>query len=66
MIKMLEWERLMECAKCKHQFVVHADPEQYNNFPRITRCPSDKGAPTHATRRPLLVSPSSSSSSSAS
>jgi hypothetical protein len=26
-------ERNMECAKCKHQFSVHADPEQYNNFP---------------------------------
>lgn len=44
MIKMLEWVRQMECAKCKHQFKTYADPEQYNNFPRITRCPSDRGA----------------------
>jgi len=44
-IKMLEWERQMECAKCRHPFVVRADPEQYNNFPRIVRCPSDKEPP---------------------
>lgn len=43
MIKMLEWKRKMECAKCKHQFEVEADSQQYNNFARITRCPSDKG-----------------------
>ena len=40
---MLEWERVMECARCKEEFVIHADPEQGNAFPKVTTCPSERG-----------------------
>jgi DNA helicase MCM9 len=45
MVKSLEWEQMYECATCKFQFPIHADLEQKNTFPKITKCPSKKAPP---------------------
>eukprot|EP01119_Soliformovum_irregulare_P014195 TRINITY_DN3873_c0_g2_i1.p1 TRINITY_DN3873_c0_g2~~TRINITY_DN3873_c0_g2_i1.p1 ORF type:complete len:818 (-),score=185.58 TRINITY_DN3873_c0_g2_i1:57-2315(-) len=38
--KTIEWERTMECTSCKATFVVYADMEQRNTFPKNPKCPS--------------------------
>ncbi|KAJ3091918.1 hypothetical protein HK102_012590 [Quaeritorhiza haematococci] len=39
MVKMLETQRLFECTKCSHRFVVNYDREQYNMIPKPNVCP---------------------------
>lgn len=39
-VKLLEYERKMQCAKCKHQFSIFADLEQRNAFPKLESCPN--------------------------
>jgi DNA helicase MCM9 len=41
LMKMIEWSRTFECAKCHHRFVIHVDLEQQGNkFCKVLRCPS--------------------------
>jgi len=48
-VKMLESERMYQCSKCKHQFSVRADVEQFYAIPKPARCPSEMDPPCPST-----------------
>jgi hypothetical protein len=55
-VKMLESERLFQCGKCKHQFALRADVEQYFAIPKPGHCPSDTEPRCPSTQfAPILV-----------
>ena len=66
-VKMLESERMYRCSKCKHQFSVRADVEQFYTIPKPARCPSEMDPPCPSTnftalnvdisRRPSMAAP---------
>uniref|UniRef100_A0A8C4Q7G8 DNA helicase MCM9 n=1 Tax=Eptatretus burgeri TaxID=7764 RepID=A0A8C4Q7G8_EPTBU len=41
--RLLEYRREYVCLKCRHEFVVHADPEQYHTLAVPVRCPFPGG-----------------------
>jgi len=63
MVKLLEGERLFQCAKCKYEFALSADIEQHYVIPRPTRCPSESEPPCASTRFTPLSGPDSASAS---
>eukprot|EP01129_Flabellula_baltica_P008747 TRINITY_DN3500_c0_g1_i4.p1 TRINITY_DN3500_c0_g1~~TRINITY_DN3500_c0_g1_i4.p1 ORF type:complete len:643 (-),score=116.25 TRINITY_DN3500_c0_g1_i4:309-2237(-) len=38
--KLLEWKRTYICDKCHHEFIIEADIEEKDPFPKPTECPS--------------------------
>ena len=42
-VRLLEYRREYVCLKCRHEFVVHADPEQYHTLVVPVRCPVPGG-----------------------
>ncbi|KAI9322043.1 MCM2/3/5 family-domain-containing protein [Zopfochytrium polystomum] len=38
MVKLMETRKLFDCATCGRRFSVHHDREQFNQFPKPTRC----------------------------
>src|SRR4051794_14162862 len=56
MVKMLESQKTYECMKCKKQFIVRADEEQFNVVPKPTKCPSEgDGAPCDSNKFSLIT-----------
>lgn len=39
-MKLLEYERKMQCTKCKFTFSIFSDLEQRNAFPKLESCPN--------------------------